>query len=159
MQQFRLGIDPKKIKCREDLYLALRPTSLPVCVSLETLKMMKQRNLVIPDVIDYDRIGHVTSESQFKKMLDEKNITYTPDNFLLITGLTLDSLPPISEYCGYVQDNDKDNHWFSSSYQYDNLTSYKLFNQNQNPHPCQPNTVSCFCDLQTKLDSVKLSGH
>lgn len=149
MQQFRLGIDPKEIKCREDLYLALRPTSLPVCISLETLKVMKQRNLVISDAIDYDRIGYVTSENQFKKMLDEKNIKYTPDNFLLITGFILESLPPTTEYCGYVQDDNKENHWFSSSYHYDNLTSYKLFNQN--PNPCQPSTVSCFCDLQTKL--------
>lgn len=149
MLQFRMGIDPKEIKCREDLYLALRPTSLPVCVSLETLKVMKQRNLVIPEAIDYDRIGYVTSENQFKKMLDKKNIEYTPDNFLLITGFSLTSLPPTTDYCGYVQDNNQEYHWFSSSYHYDNLTSSKLFDHN--PNPCQPNTMSCFCSLQTKL--------
>ncbi|MGI0066447.1 MAG: hypothetical protein ACREAT_06800, partial [Nitrosotalea sp.] len=48
-----------------------------------------------------------------------------------------------------VQDNNKESHWFSSSYHYDNLTSSKLLDKN--PDPCQPSTRSCFCSLQTKL--------
>ena len=156
-QQFRLGIDPKEIKCKEDLFLALKQSSLPVCVSLETLKELRQRNLVIPDVIDYDRIGYVTSENQFKKMLSEKNIQYAPDDFILITGMSLLSLPPTTDYCGYVQDDNQNEHWFSSSYHYDKLGNSKLFDKN--PNPCQPNTMSCFCSLQTKLaeTNAKLS--
>ena len=149
LEQFRLGIDPKEIKCKDSYFLALKPSSLPVCVSLETLKELKQRNLVIPGDIDYEKIGLVESEDQFKKMLDEKNIEYSPDKFLLIIGMSLESLPPTTDYCGYVQDKNDIEHWFSSSYHYDNLSEPILFDKN--PSPCQPNTISCFCSLQTKL--------
>ncbi|HKU33356.1 MAG TPA: hypothetical protein VJR22_05880 [Candidatus Nitrosotalea sp.] len=149
LEQFRLGIDPKEIKCKDGYFLSLKPSSLPVCSSLETLKELRQRNLVIADAIDYDKIGYVESEDQFKKMLAEKNIEYSSDKFLLITGMSLLTLPPTTDYCGYVQDKIDIEHWFSSSYHYDNLTSAILYDKN--PSPCQPNTMSCFCSLQTKL--------
>ena len=148
-KQFRMGIDPKEITCKENLYLALKPSSLPVCVRLETLKDMRKREFVIQENIDYDKIGFVTSENQFKKMLSEKNIEYTSENFLFIEGMSLTSLPPISDYCGYVQDNNKGHHWFSTTYHYDVLSNSKI--SDQTPSPCQPSTMSCFCFLQTNL--------
>jgi len=120
-----------------------------VCVSLETLKDLRQRNLVIFEHIDYDRIGYEASETQFKKMLAEKKIEYTPDSFLLIPGFSLTSLPPTTDYCGYVQDNIKEDYWFSSSYHYDTLSNSKLFEQN--PMPCGSAAMSCFCFLQTRM--------
>ncbi|MDE1763789.1 MAG: hypothetical protein KGH88_06055 [Thaumarchaeota archaeon] len=149
LEQFRLGMDPKEIKCKDGYFLALRQSGLPVCVSLETLKELRQRNIVTPDDIDYDKIGYVESENQFKKMLAEKSIEYSSDKFLLITGMSLLSLPPTTDYCGYVKDKNEIEHWFSSSYHYDNLSSSILFDKN--PNQCQPNTMSCFCSLQTRL--------
>jgi len=154
LQQFRIGIDPKEIQCKEDLYLALKPSSLPVCVSLETLQELRKRNFVISQFIDYDRIGHFLSETQFKKMLAEKNIEYTPDNFLLIEGMMLPMGIPIIDYCGYALSDDNEDYWFSSSYHDDALTSYKI--DDENPNPCRAGEYSCGCSLQTQLEEKNL---
>ncbi|MBI5377327.1 MAG: hypothetical protein HZA82_01715, partial [Thaumarchaeota archaeon] len=106
---------------------------------------------------DYTKIGHLVSENQFKKILDEKNVQYDPDDFILIDGLTLDSYPPISGYCGYVQDMDKEDYWFSSTFRHDTLTDFEMFDQN--PEPCKRGWISCFFSLQTSLaeNNTKLS--
>ena len=153
-QQFRIGIDPKEITCKEDLYLAFKPTSLPVCVNLETLQELKKRNFVIGEFIDYERIGNFLSETQFKKMLSEKNIEYAPDNFLLIEGSMLPMGIPIVEYCGYVLSNDNEDYWFSSSYYDDALTSYDI--HDKNPSPCKAGEYSCGCSLQIQLEEKNL---
>lgn len=154
LQQFRIGIDPKEIQCKENLYLALKPSSLPVCVSLETLQELRKRNFVIGEFIDYERIGHFLSETQFKMMLAEKNLEYTPDNFLLITGMMLPMGIPIIDYCGYALSDDNEDYWFSSSYHDDALTSYEI--HDENPSPCIVGDYSCGCSLQTQLEEKNL---
>src|SRR3989338_4486805 len=99
--------------------------------------------------IDYTRLGYLVSETQFKKMLAESEIEYEPDNFTLITGMQLDSEPPYTDYCGYIEANDMKDYWFSSAYHNDTLTGYGL--HSDNPNPCKPNTGSCLCSLQTQL--------
>ncbi|MGI0040720.1 MAG: hypothetical protein ACRD94_02010 [Nitrosopumilaceae archaeon] len=153
-QQFRMGIDPKEIICKESLYLALKPSSLPVCVTLETLQELRQRDFVIGEFIDYERIGHFLSEAQFTNILTEKNVGYTPDNFLLIQGVMLPMGVPMIEYCGYVLDNSKEDYWFSSNYQGYNLTSYEI--HDENPNPCMVGELSCGCLLQTQLEEKNL---
>jgi hypothetical protein len=147
--QFRIGVDPKEIKCKEDLYLALKQTGLPVCVSLETLKEFRQRDFVVAEVINYEKIGHVLSERQFKKMLVEKNIKFSQDDFLLVQGIMLPTGIPIVEYCGYTLSEDAQDYWFSSTSVGFNLTRYEI--QDENPEPCVVGELSCGCFLQTSL--------
>ncbi|HWP52472.1 MAG TPA: hypothetical protein VNK07_00265 [Candidatus Binatia bacterium] len=104
--------------------------------------------------IDYTKIGHLVSESKFKRMLDERNIRYDPDNFILIDGMEAESYPPISGYCGYVLDTKNEDYWFSSTFRKDTISDYKIFEQN--PDPCRPGYMSCFCSLQTSLAEKNL---
>jgi len=154
-QQFRIGVDPKEIKCKEDLYLALKQTGLPVCVSLETLKEFRQRDFVISEVINYEKIGNFLSETQFKKMLDEKNVNFAKNDFLLVQGMMLPMGIPLVEYCGYALSEDDEDYWFSSTSVGFNLTKYEI--HDENPEPCKVGDYTCGCLLQTSLVEKNLS--
>ncbi|QLH06652.1 hypothetical protein [Nitrosopumilus ureiphilus] len=155
-QQFRMGIDPKEIFCKDELYLALKSSGLPVCVTLDTLIEFRQRDIIIPDVIDYDRIGFAVSENQFIKMLDENNIEYDREELLLVSGFAQLSLPPTSGYCGYVLDKTPEDYWFSSSYHFDTLLSSNLYDEN--PNPCiSAMSFTCECSIQTQLKENELT--
>jgi hypothetical protein len=82
-------------------------------------------------------------------MLEQLDIKYADNNFLLLTGESLLSYPPFTSYCGYVMEDNEEEHWFSSSFHRDTLTSYKI--SRYNPEPCKPGFASCFCNLQTKI--------
>lgn len=99
--------------------------------------------------IDYVKIGYTASENDFKKKLDEKNIQYHPDDFTFISGMSLLSYPPITDYCGYVIADDGEDYWYESSFQKDTLSQNKI--TEENPMPCEPNMGSCICSLETKL--------
>lgn len=100
--------------------------------------------------IDYEKIGHVVSENQFKKILDDMNISYAQNNLMMQDGMSILTLPPITDYCGYVKDNNTQEHWFSSSYYNDTLQNYKIYAVN--PEPCKPGPpFACFCMLQTHI--------
>ena len=105
--------------------------------------------------IDYEKIGHMVSENQFKKMLDEMNIPYAQDDLLLQDGMSLLTLPPFTDYCGYVKDNNTQEHWFSSNFHNDTLTNYKVYATN--PKPCKPGPpFDCFCSLQIRIAEKNL---
>lgn len=149
LYQFRIGIDPKKIECNENLYLALKQSGLPVCVTLDTLVELRQRDFVISEYIDYEKIGHFLSETQFQNMLREKNIKYSEDSFLLIQGMMLPMGIPAIDYCGYALSEDNDDYWFSSSSLGFNLTRYAI--HDENPESCKVGGMSCGCFLETSL--------
>ncbi len=152
--QFRIGIDPKEIQCEENLYLALKQSGLPVCVSLDTLVELRQRDFVISEVINYEKIGYFLSETQFQNMLGEKNIHYSQDNFLLIQGMMLPMGIPAIDYCGYALSEYNDDYWFSSSSHGFNLTRYDIYDEN--PESCKVGEMSCGCFLQTQLTEKTL---
>lgn len=154
LYQFRIGIDPKNIQCKDNLYLALKQSGLPLCVSLDTLVELRQRDFVISEVINYEKIGHVLSEEQFKKMLNEKHINYSQDSFLLIEGMMLPMGIPAVDYCGYALDENKNDYWFSSSSLGFNLTRYQMYDENQ--ESCKVGEMSCGCFLQTHLTEKSL---
>lgn len=147
--QFRIGMDPKNIQCNENLYLAIKQSGLPVCVTLDTLVELRQRNFVIYEVINYEKIGHVLSERQFQDLLEEKNIQYNKDDLLLIQGMMLPMGIPSIDYCGYVLSDNNEDYWFSSNTVGFNLTSYNFYDENT--EPCKVGDLSCGCSLQTQL--------
>ena len=153
-KQFRMGIDPKLITCKDDMFLALKTSNLPVCLTLDSVVELRKRGFIQAEVINYDKIGLTLSESKFKSLLEEKNITYESENMLLITGYSDLSLPPSTGYCGYVLDNASEDYWFSSSYAFPTFHNDDLYDEN--PHPCKPNLGSCGCTLQTKLAEKNL---
>ena len=149
LQQFRMGLDPKTIKCKEGLYLALKPSSLPICVNLDTLEELRKRDFVISQFIEYEKIGHFLSEAKFKEILTDKNISYNQSDFMVIEGMMLPMGIPEVGYCGYVMSNEQQEYWFSSSTHGFKLLNFEI--HEENPEPCFPNTFSCFCSLQTQL--------
>lgn len=148
-KQFRMGIDPKLITCKDDLFLALKTSNLPVCLKLDSVVELRKREFIQAEVIDYEKIGLTLSENKFRELLQEKNITYDDKNFMLLSGMSLTSLPPSTGYCGYVLDDDSEDYWFSSSYHFPEFHNKEL--ADENPQPCKPNTYSCGCSIQTTL--------
>lgn len=148
-KQFRMGIDPKLVICDGALFLALTKDNQPVCLTLDTLIELRERRTIVAENIDYERIGLLYSENEFKSILEEKNIEYAENNYVVIAGGSLLSLPPKTGYCGYVLDNEKEDYWFSSSYAFPTFTSRGL--TDENPNPCKPNSHSCECGIQLSL--------
>lgn len=101
------------------------------------------------DQVDYDKIGYETALDDFIKKLDEKNIQYNSDDLTFIQGISLQSLPPITDYCGYVSADDGSDYWYESTFQKDTLRQNAV--TEENPMPCKPNMGSCICSLETKL--------
>ena len=153
-KQFRMGVDPKLIICKDGLFLALKTSNLPVCLTFDTLVELREREFIQGEVIDYNKIGLMLSENKFKSKLEEKNIQYDKENLLLLTGMSLTSLPPSTGFCGYVLDNNDEDYWFSSNYAFPNFNNKEL--TDENPMTCEPNTYSCGCELQTRLAEKNL---
>lgn len=148
-KQFRMGIDPKLIICKDYMFLALKTSNLPVCLTLDTLVELRKREFIQAEVIDYDKIGLTISEYKFKSLLAKKNIKYDTTNLMLITGTSQTSLPPSTDFCGYVLDDNGEDYWFSSSYAFPNFKNQELYDEN--PNPCKPSLFSCGCTIQTLL--------
>jgi hypothetical protein len=148
-KQFRMGIDPKLVLCENDLFLALKNDNQPVCLTLDTLVELREKEFIQGEVIDYDKIGLMLSENKFKSLLEENGIQYTQDNYMMMTGMSLTSLPPSTGYCGYVLDDEGDDYWFSSGYSFPNFHSNDL--TDESPHPCKPNSYSCECEIELSL--------
>ena len=148
-KQFRMGIDPKLVICDDALFLALKKDNQPVCLTLDTLIELRERRSIVAENIDYERIGLLYSENEFKSLLEEKNIEYTENNYMVIAGESLVSLPPKTGYCGYVLDDKGEDYWFSSSYAFPTFTSRGL--TDESPNPCKPNSHSCECSIELSL--------
>ena len=148
-KQFRMGIDPKLVICHDDLFLALKKDNQPVCLKLDTLIELRERKLLVADNIDYNKIGLQYSNNEFKSLLEENDISYAQDDYVIRTGMSLTSLPPSTGYCGYVLDDVGEDYWFSSNYAFPTFTSKGL--SDDSPHPCKPNSHSCECSIELSL--------
>lgn len=148
-KQFRMGIDPKLVICDDDLFVALKKDNQPVCLTLDTLIELRKRNYIVADNIDYEKIGLLYSDNEFKSILKEKNIEYTENNYMVKQGMSLTSLPPQTGYCGYVLDDKEEDYWFSSGYTFPTFTSRGI--SDESPNPCKPNSHSCECNIELKL--------
>lgn len=98
--------------------------------------------------IDYVKIGYDASLNDFKSKLDEQNIQYNSSDLIFISGMSLLSDPPHTDYCGYVISGD-DDYWYQSSFHKDTLSRNEI--TKENPMPCKPNVGSCICSLETKI--------
>lgn len=56
-KQIQEGTELYSINCNEGLYRAIRQNEKPACLSLETLRIFYERNLIISRGIDYERIA------------------------------------------------------------------------------------------------------
>ena len=101
-------------------------------------------------LVDYEKIGYDASLNDFKTKLNEKDILYNPDNLVFIQGMSLESYPPITDYCGYVVAEDYGNeYWYQSVYKNNKLGNNQI--TGENPMPCIPNMNSCICSLEQEI--------
>ncbi len=101
-------------------------------------------------LVDYEKIGYDASLNEFKAKLDEKNILYNPDNLVFMQGMSLESYPPITDYCGHVITEEGTNdYWYQSVYKDNRLGKNQI--TEENPMPCIPNMNSCICSLEQEI--------
>ena len=100
-------------------------------------------------LIDYENIGYRASLNDFKTKLDEKDILYNPENLVFMQGISLESYPPITDYCGYVSAKDNNDFWYQSVYKNNKLHKNQI--TEENPMPCRPNMNSCICSLEQEI--------
>jgi len=100
-------------------------------------------------LIDYENMGYHVSLNDFKTKLDEKHILYDPDNLVFIQGMSEESYPPLTEYCGHVSADDKNDYWYQSIFHKNKIRHNQI--TEENPMPCRPNMNSCICSLEQEL--------
>ena len=89
------------------------------------------------------------SLSDLEKLLIQNDIDYLSDKLVVTSGPTTGGDPG----CGAAIDVDSTTHWFGI----DSISEPKeitLFSEN--PHQCEVNTSSCFCNAQMELSSLTL---
>ena len=83
------------------------------------------------------------------KLLALNQINYNPDTLVVTGGPAFEGDPG----CGAVMDGDLQTRWF----EIDSISEPKKMTvYSENPHPCQVNTTSCFCNAQTELTHLIL---
>ena len=101
-------------------------------------------------LVYHEKIGYDASLNDFKAKLDEKDILYNPDNLVFMQGMSLESYPPITDYCGYViTENNGNDYWYQSVYKNNKLGKNQI--TKENPMPCIPNLNSCICSLEQEI--------
>lgn len=84
--------------------------------------------------------------SDVEKLLILKQIDYT-DKLVVVSGPAFSGDPG----CGAVIDTDDVTHWF----EIDSISNPQTMTLlPENPHPCEVNTTSCFCNAQIELTSL-----
>ncbi|QMU55025.1 MAG: hypothetical protein GKS07_09130 [Nitrosopumilus sp.] len=100
--------------------------------------------------IDFENIGYTASLNDFRTKLYEKDVLYNTDDLVLIQGMSLESYPPITDYCGYViAEDDDDDYWYQSVFKNSKLGNNQI--TEENPMPCIPNMNSCICSLEQEI--------
>lgn len=100
-------------------------------------------------LVYYEKIGYNASLNDFKTKLYEKNILYTLDSLVFMQGMSLESYPPITDYCGYVTAQGSNDYWYQSVFKNNRLGNNKI--TEENPMPCRPNMNSCICSLEQEI--------
>ena len=94
-------------------------------------------------------MGYHVSLNDFETKLDEKGILHSPENLVFMQGISLESYPPITDYCGYVNAKDNNEYWYQSVYKNNKLHKNQI--TEVNPMPCRPNLNSCICSLEKEI--------
>lgn len=92
---------------------------------------------------------HSESKVTIDNLLLQNGIEYLPDKLVVTGGPRFSGDPG----CGAVIDTDLQTHWFAID-SVSKPTEMTLFSEN--PHSCEVNTVSCFCNAQMELTTLTL---
>lgn len=84
-----------------------------------------------------------------EKILTLKKNNYNQDTLVVTGGPAFEGDPG----CGAVIDTDLQTQWFAI----DSISKpNEMIVYSENPHPCQVNMTSCFCNAQTELTHITL---
>ena len=107
--------------------------------------------------IAYDELAWFDTERDFKRMLDEKNISYANENFSTnpdyhsndrdYDNIEYQILMP-AKYCGFVISKGGDEYWYTATFD-KIITSSEL--HKENPYDCHDESKECVCGIQERI--------
>ena len=106
--------------------------------------------------IDYDELAWLDTEKDFKRMLDERNIVYSNENFGTKSdyhsnsrnydNIEYQTVMP-AKYCGFVISEDRVEYWYTATFD-KVITSSEL--HKENPYDCSDESKECGCSIQER---------
>ena len=106
--------------------------------------------------IDYDTVAWQDTEKDFKKMLGDKNISYSQKYFDTkydyLGGVNSDNLEyqinMPANYCGFAISTDEKEYWYTATFD-EIIVSSEL--HKTNPYDCYAESKECVCDMQERI--------
>jgi len=104
--------------------------------------------------VDYGELGHLVVENDLKSKLIKEKIEYSEGKYIFQEGFSLDSYPPQSGYCAFIESDDGEDYWYEGGFSRDTLTISELYDDN--PRQCKHNEYSCTCNIvqQQAIENV-----
>lgn len=106
--------------------------------------------------IDYDTVAWLDTEKDFKRILDERKIEYSEDNFNTSfdyngdrnnDNLEYQIIMP-ANYCGFVISDEGEEYWYTATFD-KIITSSEL--HEENPYDCSGESKECVCGIQERI--------
>ncbi len=107
--------------------------------------------------IDYDTVAWLDTEKDFKKILDDKNIIYSIENFNTRSdhlsntrnydNSDYQTMMP-AKYCGFVISDDEEDYWYTATFD-KIITSSEL--HKENPYDCSGKSKECGCNMEKRI--------
>jgi len=107
--------------------------------------------------IDYDELAGLDTQKDFKRMLDERNIIYSNENFSTKSDyhsnirnydyIEYQTIMP-AKYCGFVISEWGEEYWYTATFD-KVITASEL--HKENPYDCSGESKECGCNIQERI--------
>lgn len=107
--------------------------------------------------IDYDTVAWLDTEKDFKKILDDKNIIYSIENFNTNSDYQSNSrnynnadyqIVMPAKYCGFVVSDDEEDYWYTATF--DKIIISSELHE-ENPYDCSGKSKECTCNMEERI--------
>lgn len=106
--------------------------------------------------IDYDTVSWLDTEKDFKRILDERGIVFSDENFNTqydyAGGVNSDNIEyqinMPANYCGFAISDEGEEYWYTATFD-KIITSSEL--HEENPYNCSGESKECVCGMQERI--------
>ena len=106
--------------------------------------------------IDYDTVAWLDTKKDFKRILGERNIIFSNENFNTkydyTGGVNSDNIEyqinMPATYCGFVISDEGEEYWYTATFD-KTITSSEL--HEENPYNCSSESKECACGIQESM--------
>ena len=106
------------------------------------------------DRIDYDILIKKLLPPIFQNKLTDMGVYVETPHMVLLRGFQWAIYEENSYQCGYVIDDDSQVYWLEGRINKSKIHDVQVFTEN--PMPCKPNSLSCWCEAQTLAEEQLL---